>query len=164
MQGGFFEYCTLDNPIFIGGMIWMVIFLLTFCKMLSYKSQEAKEANEKAKVERKQEEDLASTNFSKKPATPSRREEPVHTRSATRAQIVKQVEVIKKVEQPVVAQSPAVSEKPKKTKSKKPSGKSTPVPGKVSIPSLNLNFQNSVELSNKDIDDGWEVQSSRREK
>lgn len=166
MQSKFFEFCTLENPIFIGGMIWLVIFMLTGCKMLDFKRQEADESAEKAKQAQNEELDIATKTFSsKKPATPSRREQPVKTRSNTRAQIVEVIaetpksQLVQKSEVEVQI-APKKTEKPKKKKS---SGKATPQQTSVIIPSLDLTKQMS-ELTNQEIDDGWEMPSSSRER
>ena len=68
----FFKYCTLQNPIFIGGMVWLAIFLFTGYKMMGYKAEEAKEEADKKRQETtfvKQTPQVSSTP-SKKNATP----------------------------------------------------------------------------------------------
>lgn len=43
MFGNFFEYCTLDNPVFCHGLFWGFIFVVTFFRTVQFKIQEAKE-------------------------------------------------------------------------------------------------------------------------
>ena len=39
----FFEYCTFDNPVFLSGLFWGVVFLITITRVIHFKLLEAKE-------------------------------------------------------------------------------------------------------------------------
>lgn len=41
-----FEHCHMDNPVFVQGMFWIGVFIVTLIATLYYKSGESKEAQE----------------------------------------------------------------------------------------------------------------------
>jgi len=43
MFDNFFEYCRLDNSIFLSGIFWGLLLLLTSTRVIQFKMQEAKE-------------------------------------------------------------------------------------------------------------------------
>lgn len=43
MFGDFFQYCRFDNPVFLSGLIWGVIFIITLTKVVHFKLIESRE-------------------------------------------------------------------------------------------------------------------------
>ena len=46
MYDKLFEHCHMDNPVFVQGMFWIIVFLVGYACTLYYKWQEANEAQE----------------------------------------------------------------------------------------------------------------------
>ena len=45
-----FQHCTFDNPVFCGGLFWLVVFIISGISTLYYKVEEHKEAQAKQKA------------------------------------------------------------------------------------------------------------------
>ena len=43
MLDNFLKYCTLDNPVFLHGLFWGVLFLVTFGFVVNYHLEDARE-------------------------------------------------------------------------------------------------------------------------
>ena len=46
MYDKLFEHCHMDNPVFVQGMFWIIVFIVCYAGTLYYKWQEANEAQE----------------------------------------------------------------------------------------------------------------------
>ena len=43
----FFKHCTWDNPVFCGGLFWLIVFILSGISTIYYKMEEAEDERRK---------------------------------------------------------------------------------------------------------------------